>query len=66
MADLSFFKNQWQRCGVDGFLVALEIGGGVGPIVVMGGCWVCFCFLVTAGSGGGGWLASNGGWPMIT
>ena len=47
--------------------MAPEIGGGgVGPIVVMGGCWVCFCFLVTAGSGGGGWLANNGGWPMIT
>ena len=46
--------------------MAQELGGGVGPIVVMGGCWVCFCFLVTAGSGGGGWLANNGGWPMIT
>lgn len=45
-----------------------EIGGGAGPIMVMGGCWVCFCFFVlvtTSSGGGGGLLASNGGWPMI-
>ena len=65
MADY-LFQNRWQRCGVDDFLVAPEIGGDARPIMVMGERWVCFCFLVTTSSGGGGWLTSNGGWPMIT